>query len=119
MVWSSSACNKRATSIESSLTLNGPEVWHYYAGAPARMLLLHADRAVSEPTLGIDLVAGERPQIWVDAGVCMGVSTAGDWTLLGTTMAPPYNEGGVRFFSADELIGLWPSAGSRISELTR
>jgi uncharacterized protein len=99
--------------------LGGPELWHFYAGDPATMLLLHADGAVTEPVLGTDLRAGERPQVMVPAGVCMGASTGGAWTLLGTTMAPPFTDVTLEFPPLASLLEGWPSAATRIRSLTR
>ena len=35
--------------------LDGPEIWHHYAGDPVRLVLLHDDGMVTRPTLGDDL----------------------------------------------------------------
>lgn len=99
--------------------LSGPELWHFYGGAPASMLLLRPDGDVHEPILGNDLRAGHRPQVMVDAGTYMGASTTGAWSLLGTTMAPPFTEEGLEFPDATELFAGWPSARKRILSLTR
>lgn len=99
--------------------LGGPELWHFYAGAPVSMLLLHPDGTATEPVLGTDLHAGQRPQQMVEAGVCMGASTTGDWSLLGTTMAPPFTEVSLEFPSVDALVEQWPAAQARIRSLTR
>jgi predicted cupin superfamily sugar epimerase len=76
------------------------EVFAYHAGAPARMLLLHPDGRVQRPVLGMDLAAGQRPQVVVPAGTWQATETLGEWTLLGTVMAPPYD--GVTF--ADDTV---------------
>jgi predicted cupin superfamily sugar epimerase len=99
--------------------LSGPELWHFYAGDPVSMLLLSPDGEVDEPVLGIDLLFGQRPQVMVGAGVYMGASTTGTWSLLGTTMAPPFTAIGLEFPSAAALIAGWPTARSRITDLTR
>jgi predicted cupin superfamily sugar epimerase len=69
--------------------------------------------------MGDDLVAGQRPQVVVPAGVWQGSSTCGEWTLLGTTMAPPYADEGFELGRRDVLVADWPSAAERIAELTR
>ena len=71
--------------------LDGPELWHHYAGAAVQMLLLDQDGQVNRPVLGDDLSAGQRPFVAVPAGVWMGARTTGDWSLVGTTMAPPFH----------------------------
>ena len=99
--------------------LDGSEVYHHYAGAPAVLLLLFADGSAAEVVLGDDLAAGQRPQVVVPAGVWQGSSTSGAWTLLGTTMAPPYADAGFTLGRRDDLLAEWPAASERIIELTR
>jgi predicted cupin superfamily sugar epimerase len=103
--------------------LESAETYHHYAGAPLRMLWLWPDGRVDEPVLGTDLAAGQRPQLRVPPGVVQGSSVltgpGADWALVGTTMAPPYRDDGVRFPTRDELVERWPAARERIGELTR
>ncbi|MEX0666792.1 MAG: cupin domain-containing protein, partial [Acidimicrobiia bacterium] len=72
--------------------LSGPEVYHFYAGAPLRMVLLYPDGRIERPVLGSDLAAGERPALAVGSGVWQGSMTTGDWSLVGATMAPGFKE---------------------------
>ena len=99
--------------------LTGPELWHFYAGAPVAMLLLGPDGAVTRPRLGIDLAGGERPLQPVETGVWMGARTTGTWSLVGTTMAPPYDPDGFELGERDELIAAYPAAADDIVALTR
>jgi len=98
--------------------LAATETYHWYAGSPLRLLLLGDDR-VEEPVLGPGLDAGERPQIVVPAGTWQGSSPAGAWSLVGTTMAPPFAWSGFRLGVRAELLDRWPSARARITVLTR
>jgi uncharacterized protein len=99
--------------------LTGPEMYHFYVGAPLHMLLLHPDGRIHEPLLGPDLASGQRPQVMVPAGVWQGSSTTGAWTLLGTTMAPAFDPGGFELGERATLAGAYPRASARIIELTR
>jgi len=74
---------------------------------------------VDEPVLGTDLTSGERPQVTVGGGVWQGAETLGAWTLLGTTMAPPFRGKDFELGSAAVLAEGWPAAAGRIAELTR
>jgi predicted cupin superfamily sugar epimerase len=98
--------------------LPSTEIFHYYAGSAAQMLLLHADGIISEPRIGTDLARGESPQVIVPAGVWQGTETLGDWTLLGTTQAPPYTDAGFEPGRRAGLIRDWPRAAERIRRLT-
>ena len=99
--------------------LDGPELWHHYGGAAVEMLLLGPDGAVERPILGDDLGGGERPCVVVPAHTWMGASTRGEWSLVGTTMAPPYHQDGFELGAADQLIEQYPSAASEIANLVR
>lgn len=95
------------------------EVLHHYAGDPVRMLRLHHDGSFDEPVLGGDLAGGQRPQVVVPAGVWQGCSSLGSWSLLGATVAPPFEFADFATAGADELVARWPDAAERIRELTR
>ncbi len=99
--------------------LDGPELWHHYAGAAVQMLLLGPDGSVDKPVLGDDLAGGERPCVVVPARTWMGASTRGEWSLVGTTMAPPYHHGGFELGDAGRLIGQYPSVATDIAALVR
>ena len=99
--------------------LAATETYHWYAGAPLRMLLLHPDGSTAEPVLGPDLAAGQRPQIVVPAGTWQGSSPGGAWTLAGTTTAPPFDWTGFRLGDRAALGERYPAARARIGELTR
>ena len=99
--------------------LDGPELWHHYGGAAVDMLLLHPNGSVEEPILGDDLAGGQRPCVAVPAGTWMGAATRGDWSLTGTTMAPPYTVDGFELGDATELIARYPSAAEVIPRLVR
>lgn len=97
--------------------LGGPETYHWYAGAPLRMLLLHPDGRIEQPVLGPDVAGGQRPQVLVPQGVWQGSSSAGDWTLVGTTMAPPFDWLDFQLGDVDDLVAAYPRAAPRIRAL--
>jgi predicted cupin superfamily sugar epimerase len=99
--------------------LTATETYHWYAGAPLRLLLLGGDGRVAEPVLGPDLATGERPQIVVPAGTWQGSSSAGEWTLVGTTAAPPFDWEGFELGERAALTAGYPDAARRIVALTR
>ena len=99
--------------------LEGPELWHHYAGDPVEMLLLEPDGSARLVLLGDDLAAGEHPFVAVPGGVWMGAGTTGDWSLVGTTMAPPYREEGFELGGYAELVELYPDAAKMIARYVR
>jgi predicted cupin superfamily sugar epimerase len=74
--------------------VDAAEVWHWYAGAPLALAMADADGR-REVRLGPDLAAGERPQAVVPAGACQQAKSLGAWTLVGCTVAPGFEFGGL------------------------
>jgi len=99
--------------------LQGVEIYHWYAGSPLQLLLLHPEGRIEQPVLGPEVATGARPQIVVPAGVWQGASPLGEWTLAGTTMAPPFEWSAFRLGQRAELLAGWPLAATRIRALTR
>jgi predicted cupin superfamily sugar epimerase len=96
------------------------EVWYFHAGDPLQLLLLQPDGSVGRPVLGTDLVAGQRPQVVVPAGVWMGATVApgGTYTLFGTSMAPGFTERDYEGGGLD-LVDRYPAAAAAIRALVR
>ena len=99
--------------------LDRPELWHHYAGASVEMLLLDPDGGVRRPRLGADLRSGERPVVAVEAAVWMGARTTGDWSLVGTSMAPAFEPAAFELGDGDELALSYPEAADDIRGLVR
>jgi predicted cupin superfamily sugar epimerase len=97
------------------------EIYHFYLGDPVEMLLLHPDGASHRVILGHDVLGGQQVQFAVPQGMWQGsrLITPGRFALLGTTLAPGFDDrdyiGGVR----DELIGRYPKQAALIRTLTR
>jgi uncharacterized protein len=99
--------------------LGATETYHWYSGAPLRLLLLHPGGGVEEPVLGPDVAIGQRPQVVVPAGTWQGSCSAGAWSLVGTTTAPPFDWERFELGHRAELAARHPTAVARIVELTR
>ena len=71
--------------------VDAAEIWHYYAGAPIRLEIASDGHSpIEHVSLGPDLMAGERPQAIVPAGAWQAAECLGDWTLVGSTVAPGF-----------------------------
>lgn len=95
--------------------LPGTELWHFHAGAPLAMLLLHPDGSAESAVLD----PLQRPQLAVPGGVWQGAASTGAWTLMGTTMAPPYRDEELELGQRAALRRGWPAYAGQITELTR
>ncbi|WP_156332595.1 cupin domain-containing protein [Rhodopseudomonas sp. AAP120] len=70
--------------------IDAVEIWHYYAGAPLTLEIADDDGARTL-TLGPDVAAGQLPQAIVPPHAWQAASAAGDWTLVGCTVAPGFD----------------------------
>ena len=97
------------------------EIYHFYLGDPVEMLLLHPDGDSAFVRLGPDLRAGQQVQFVVPAGVWQGSRLASDGAcaLMGTTMAPGYDEGDYTGGERGALSERYPDRADLIRELTR
>lgn len=99
--------------------LTAVEVYHWYAGDPIQLLLIHPDGTVEEPVLGPDVGAEQVPQFAVAPGIWQGSSGLGTWSLAGTTMAPGFTWEGFTLGERADLIAQFPHVADRITALTR
>lgn len=71
--------------------LDGIEIWHFYKGAPAEMVVTNGGDLRETSVIGDNIAAGEQLQLAVPAHAWLSFRSLGDWTLLGCTMAPGYS----------------------------
>jgi predicted cupin superfamily sugar epimerase len=100
--------------------LPGDELFHFYLGAPVRMLQLWPDGSGREVVLGTNLTAGQVPQLVVPAGVWQGTRLVGEtgFALLGCTVAPGFDYADYTSASRAELTAKWPAFADEIARLT-
>jgi predicted cupin superfamily sugar epimerase len=101
--------------------LKTDEVYHFYLGDPVEMLVLHPEGAGERVVLGQDLAAGQLVQFMVPAGAWQGsrLLAGGHWALLGTTMAPGFEQDDFELGSRKELLSGYPEQAELIRGLTR
>jgi len=66
------------------------EAWHHYAGGPLKLRLAAPGAREAVHVLGLDLFAGQTPQVIVPKGWWQAAEPLGDWTLVGCTVAPGF-----------------------------
>jgi uncharacterized protein len=95
------------------------EIWHFYAGDPLRLVLLHADGLAEEVALGNPL-AGHAAQHIVPAGSWQAgeVAPGGTWSLYGVTMAPGFTNACFEGGRASELLAAYPARAGDIERLS-
>lgn len=95
------------------------EVWHFYAGDPIRLVLLHPDGSTEDVVLGDDVVGGGRVQCVVPAGTWQAgeLVPGGRWALFGCTMAPGFTSAGFEGGTVAALSARYPDRDAEIRRL--
>jgi predicted cupin superfamily sugar epimerase len=95
------------------------EIWHFYAGDPLRLVLLHAGGTAEEVLLG-DPTAGYTAQHVVPAESWQAgeVAPGGAWSFYGVTMAPGFTSSCFEGGRAEELLEAYPARAADIERLS-
>ena len=98
--------------------IQSAEIWHWYAGGPLTLHLLHPDgpRVV---TLGSALHRGERPQAVVPAGVIQAARPTGRWCLVGCTVSPGFDFREFELLDRQVLVDAFPDQVPLIESFIR
>ena len=99
--------------------LDFDEVWHFYGGDPLRLVLLHPDGSDEDVVIGSDVLAGQRPQQVVPAGVWQAgeLLAGGSWALFGCTMAPGFTGACFEGGRVGDLLETHPGRATDIERL--
>jgi uncharacterized protein len=101
--------------------LRSDEVFHYYLGDPVTLLLLYPDGHGETKTLGQDITTGQLPQALVPRSTWQGLclNPGGKFALLGTTVAPGFDQEDFELGKRENLSGQYPEFSLLIKKLTR
>ena len=94
--------------------LQTDEVYHFYLGTPVELLILRPDGTGERVVLGQDIQNGQRVQAVVPRGCWQGSrvlpgAAADAYALIGTTLAPDYEEADYEDGEMDALIAAYPA----------
>jgi len=97
------------------------ETFHLYEGGPLDLLLLAPDGGAAVKRLGLNLAAGERPQLTVPAGTWFGTELASGAShcLVGCTVAPGFEFADFELAEGPELAARYPAVADRIARMSR
>jgi predicted cupin superfamily sugar epimerase len=101
--------------------LKGDEVYHFYLGDPAEMLVLKPDGTGETVLIGPDIASGMLLQHVVPGGAWQGsrLAPGGKFALMGTTMSPGFDAADFEIGMRDELSARYPDYAELIAILTR
>lgn len=69
---------------------DGDELWFWHAGAPLTLEVRGEDGTVTAQKLGLELTAGEQPQLLAPANQWQRAKSDGDWTLVSCSVSPGF-----------------------------
>ena len=97
------------------------EIFHLYDGGPLDILRLRPDSSWDVARLGLNLDAGERPQVVVPAGTWFGTElmAGASHCLVGCTVAPGFDFADFELAQGSELENRYPEAADRIRRMSR
>jgi uncharacterized protein len=99
--------------------IKSDEMWHFYAGDPLIVHVIHPNGTYESLTIGNDLTKKQRPQGLVPAGAWFASETLGDYALVGCTVSPGFDFQDFELAKRDELSQLFPAHREIIERLTR
>jgi predicted cupin superfamily sugar epimerase len=101
--------------------LRSDQMYHHYMGDPLEVLLLYADGRSEVRTLGNDLAAGMRPQLFLPGGTfhTARVAAGGEYALLATSVWLRAEAEDVEMGDPLKLASAFPEASDLIAEFSR
>lgn len=101
--------------------LKSDELWHFYAGSPLNIYLIHQSEGFAEYTLGQNFDAGERFKLVIPALTWLAArcNQKDSYSLVGCTVAPGFDFNDLEFANRQNLLNKYPNHSLIISELTQ
>jgi len=100
--------------------VSSDEVWHHYDGDPLELHTIDRTGLHAVVRLGRNLLAGERPQHIVAAGVWQAAIPVGErYSLCGCTVAPGFDFLDFEMPPRRQLLEEFPLISSIVEKLTR
>jgi predicted cupin superfamily sugar epimerase len=108
-------------SFSSLHRIKQDEVWHFYQGSPLFVHVIDPDGNYAKHAVGLDLKAGQTPQLVVEAGCWFGATVKDEdaYSLVGCTVAPGFDFDDFELAKRTELSQQYPEHQNIIRELTR
>lgn len=100
--------------------LRSDEIWHFYIGDPVELYLFKESGVCEKKILGTAIDRGQSPQILVSKECWQGarLKDGGKFALMGTTVAPGFDEADFEAGKRGELLAAYPGCEEIINILT-
>lgn len=99
--------------------LKSDELWYFHAGHATTVHILDANGNYRAEKLGLDIAAGERPQVLVEKGSIFGstVDAKNGFSLVGCMVSPGFDFADFELLLQAELLELYPEHHGIINKL--
>ena len=100
--------------------LASDETWFFHEGC-GLIVHLFGENGYEMRRLGVNLLAGEEPQLIIPAGTTFAAELPelGEWCLIGCTVCPGFDFEDFSFGDAEALLGAFPENCELIERLAR
>lgn len=100
----------RSQDISHLHRLQSEELWYYHAGSPLTVHMIYPDGHYEAKKLGLNLAAGEQPQVLVPRHTIFGSSVDGaeTFSLVGCMVAPGFDFADFELFTQQQLLEDYP-----------
>ncbi|MEK4231185.1 cupin domain-containing protein [Solibacillus sp. FSL H8-0538] len=90
--------------------LQSDELWYYHGGSALTVHIIHADGHYEAKKLGLNIEAGEVPQVLVPKQAIFGssVEEQDTFSLVGCMVAPGFDFADFELFTQTELLEKYP-----------
>ncbi|HEX2954523.1 MAG TPA: cupin domain-containing protein [Bacillota bacterium] len=94
------------------------EIWLFHMGSPLTIHMIDGNGELKSSKLGIDIDAGEMPQLTVPAGAIFAAEVIQDnsFSLVSCVTAPGFDYEDFRIYSEEELIKRFPKHKAMITK---
>ena len=100
--------------------LGSDEVWYFHDGNPLTIYMISPEGEMFAPQLGLDIEAGQLPQIVVPKGYIFGSRMENPgYSLVGCMVSPSFQYEEFKLFDRQELLERYPQYADAIVHLTR
>jgi uncharacterized protein len=95
------------------------EIWFYHHGCPILIHIIDEKGEYQTATLGLNLIAGEKPQVLLPAGVIFGAEPLEEnsFSLVSCMVSPGFDYRDFALFSQENLSLLYPKHTEIIKKL--
>ena len=100
--------------------IRSDQLYHHYLGDSLEVLMLYPDGSGGVATVGSDLRAGERPQLFIPGGTfhTSHLAQGSNYALLASTEWPGVEPPDVEHGDIDALIEVYPDYREKIRAFT-